>query len=251
MADLNSIGGLHYEMMRRCYNPKSIAFKSYGAKGIKVCEEWHDRDNFRKWCNENGYVKGVRLNRIDSSKDYTPDNCCFGNKNCKIVNGKNQLIKKHIKENKKKKKECGITGKITKDPLYITYQGMHSRCERESHPSYKNYGERGVSVCEEWSGKDGFFNFKRWANRNDWNSNLSLDRIDNNKGYCPENCKFSTKTEQSYNRRGNIYYEYCGIRMPLGMIAKIENVKYGLLYTRVKIKGMTVNEALGDIKKVL
>ena len=50
MADLNSIGGLHYEMMRRCYNPQSIAFKSYGAKGIKVCEEWHDRDNFRKWC---------------------------------------------------------------------------------------------------------------------------------------------------------------------------------------------------------
>lgn len=68
MADLNSIGGLHYEMMRRCYNPKSIAFKSYGAKGIKVCEEWHDRDNFRKWCNENGYTKGLRLNRIDSTK---------------------------------------------------------------------------------------------------------------------------------------------------------------------------------------
>lgn len=80
MADLNSIGGLHYEMMRRCYNPKSIAFKSYGAKGIKVCEEWHDRDNFRKWCNENGYTKGLRLNRIDSTKDYCPENCVLGNK---------------------------------------------------------------------------------------------------------------------------------------------------------------------------
>lgn len=48
MANLNSIGGLHYEMMRRCYNSKCIAFKDYGEKGIKVCDEWHDREVFKK-----------------------------------------------------------------------------------------------------------------------------------------------------------------------------------------------------------
>ena len=48
MGNLHTISGLHYEMMRRCYNPKSIAFKQYGAKGIKVCEEWHDKENFKK-----------------------------------------------------------------------------------------------------------------------------------------------------------------------------------------------------------
>lgn len=57
-----------------------------------------------------------------------------------------------------------------------------------------------------------------------------------------------TTTEQNYHRRSNIYYEYCGISMPLGMIAKLENVKYGMLYSRVRIKGMTVGQALEDIK---
>ena len=136
MASLDTIGGLHYEMMRRCYNPKSIAFKSYGAKGIKVCEEWHNRDNFRKWCNENGYVKGLRLNRID-----------------------------------------------------------------------------------------------------------------NNKGYSPDNCRWVTRLQQCYNKTNNILYSYGGIEMPLGMIAKLENVKYGKLYLRVRQKGMSVNEAIADIKK--
>ena len=78
MASLNNIGGLHYEMMRRCYNKNSVAYKDYGAKGISVCEEWHDRESFRKWAIENGYIKGLRLERIDSKKGYDPSNCRFG-----------------------------------------------------------------------------------------------------------------------------------------------------------------------------
>lgn len=77
---------------------------------------------------------------------------------------------------------------------------------------------------------------------------MSIDRKDNNKGYCPNNCKFSTRIEQNFHRRSNIYYEYCGVNIPLGMIAKLENIKYGLLYTRVRKKGMSVDEALRDIR---
>lgn len=83
MAELNSLGGLHYEMMKRCYNENSIMYSSYGAKGITVCEEWHDRDQFKKWAKENGWSKGLRLNRIDSNKPYEPSNCFFGCKNKK------------------------------------------------------------------------------------------------------------------------------------------------------------------------
>lgn len=248
MASLDTIGGLHYEMMRRCYNEKSVAYKDYGAKGITVCEEWHDRENFRKWCKENGYVKGLRLNRKDGKAGYFPQNCYFGNKSTRREDSYSQMQKKRVAENNRKKKEAGIKGKIQEDELYVTYHGMHSRCERKSHPSYTNYGGRGIRVCKEWSGKDGFFNFKKWANKNGWTKGLTLDRIDNEKGYEPKNCKFSTATEQNYHRRSNIYYEYCGISMPLGMIAKLENVKYGMLYSRVRIKGMTVGQALEDIK---
>ena len=63
MASLNNIGGLHYEMMRRCYNENSVAYKDYGAKSIKVCEEWHDREVFRKWCIDNGLQKGLKIKR--------------------------------------------------------------------------------------------------------------------------------------------------------------------------------------------
>ena len=53
MASLNTIGGIHYEIMKRCYDPNSVAYKDYGAKGIIVCEEWHDRNIFRQWCLDN------------------------------------------------------------------------------------------------------------------------------------------------------------------------------------------------------
>lgn len=248
MASLNNIGGLHYEMMKRCYNEKSVAYKDYGAKGIEVCDEWKDREKFRKWCKENGWNKNLRLNRKDGSKNYCPDNCYFGDNLTKKKNSMSQITKKKIKANKLKKEKAGIKGKITEDPLYCTFHGMHSRCENKSHPSYKNYGGRGISVCKEWSGKNGFFNFKKWAVNNGWSKELSIDRKDNDKGYCPNNCKFSTRIEQNFHRRSNIYYEYCGVNIPLGMIAKLENVKYGLLYSRVRKIGMSVDEALRDIK---
>lgn len=247
MASLDSIGGIHYEMMKRCYNEKSVAYKDYGAKGIIVCPEWHDRENFRKWALENGYEKGLRLERIDCKGNYEPTNCRFGTKY--KDRGVNKGIQANILANKQKKAEAGIEGKIIEDELYVVYHGMHSRCERKSHPSYENYGGRGISVCEEWSGKDGFFNFKKWAVRSGWTKGLSLDRKENNKGYCPENCQWATRTQQNFHKRSNIHYEYCGISMPLGMIAKLEEVKYGLLYTRVRQKGMSVAEALRDIKK--
>ena len=126
---------------------------------------------------------------------------------------------------------------------------MHSRCENEKHIGYPNYGGRGISVCDEWSGKDGFFCFRKWANENGWVKGLTLERKDNNKEYSPSNCCWVTRLQQEYNKRSNILYNYAGYEMPLGMIAKLEDVKYGLLYTRVRVKGMSVPEALADIRK--
>lgn len=126
---------------------------------------------------------------------------------------------------------------------------MHSRCENPNHINYKNYGGKNITVCEQWSGKDGFINFKMWSNKNGWVDGLSLDRVENDKGYCPSNCRWVTRLQQCYNKTNNILYSYGGIEMPLGMIAKLENVKYGMLYLRVRKKGMSVNEAIADIKK--
>lgn len=97
MADTNTIGGLHYEIMKRCYNKKSVMYSCYGAKGITVCEEWHDREVFRKWCKDNGWTKGLKVDRIDAAKGYSPDNCYLG---LKTQESKNQSLFVKGKEEK-------------------------------------------------------------------------------------------------------------------------------------------------------
>ena len=84
----------------------------------------------------------------------------------------------------------------TSHPLYQRWQGMKSRCQYEGDKHYADYGGRGVTVCDEWQE---FPAFRDWAEEN-WHG-LTLDRIDNDKGYGPDNCKWSTTSEQMKNRR--------------------------------------------------
>lgn len=247
MASLESIGGIHYEMMRRCYTEGSVSYKDYGAKGIKVCSEWHDRETFRKWAKENGYVKGLRLNRIDSKKDYCPENCVFGKKNC-LSSGVAQYSRE-IKEHRKKIKDiCGVPNRYSNLRIYRIFIGMHSRCEIQTNSHYENYGGRGIKVCDEWSGKDGFFYFYKWSMENGYEKNLSIDRKDNEKGYSPDNCQWATFDEQIRNRRVSKNFIYQGKEVNLKDIAKLEGTTYGKLYSRVVQKCMKIEEALNDIR---
>lgn len=247
MASMEHLGHLHYEIMRRCYNEKSVAYKDYGAKGIKVCEEWHDRENFRKWAKENGYVKGLRLNRIDSAKDYCPENCVFGNKNS-LQSGIGRYSREVKKHRKEIKELCGVPTRYSNLRIYRIFIGMHSRCEIPTNTHYENYGGRGIKVCDEWSGKDGFFYFYKWSMENGYEKNLSIDRKDNEKGYSPDNCQWATFDEQIRNRRVSKNFIYQGKKVNLKDVAEAENVTYGKLYFRVVQKCMKIEEAMNDIR---
>ena len=85
-----------------------------------------------------------------------------------------------------------------KERLRSIYYGMKQRCYNEKSINYKYYGGRGIRICDEWL--ESFDNFCQWAIVNGYNNELTIDRIDSNKDYSPDNCKWSTKKEQAYNR---------------------------------------------------
>ena len=102
--------------------------------------------------------------------------------------------------NKGKHNHC-IKGKTSK--AYKAWSSMKARCNNPNNKSYALYGGRGIKVCKEWKCFDAFYKDMGDAPRN-----LSLDRLDNSKGYYKENCRWATMSEQSRNRRSNnpIYY---------------------------------------------
>lgn len=92
---------------------------------------------------------------------------------------------------------------------------MKCRCSNQNTPYYRFYGEKGISVCDEWKAKDtGFPSFYKWAMDNGYDDNMTIDRIDPKKGYCPENCQWITQSENSRRLKGIIrepkfvYYAY-------------------------------------------
>lgn len=91
--------------------------------------------------------------------------------------------------------------------LHRIYAGMKARCFQKSHPTYKNYGARGVSICSEWMEWDAF---KEWAFDNGFQKGLSIERIDNNGNYEPSNCRWIPLNEQMRNTTRTIHCEYDG-----------------------------------------
>ena len=102
--------------------------------------------------------------------------------------------------------------------LYEMWKGMCRRCHDPQRKDYPHYGGRGIRVCEEWRGTpdkmdwcyDGFLVFEEWALAHGYRAGLTIDRINNNTGYSPRNCRFISKKAQAYNRQTNIYYTYNG-----------------------------------------
>lgn len=98
-----------------------------------------------------------------------------------------------------KSKENNKKHGLYKSRIYQIYYGMLQRCYNTKNIKYDVYGGRGISVCDNW--KNDFKNFYVWASNNGYNENLTLDRIDNDGNYCPENCRWTSKAVQSANRR--------------------------------------------------
>lgn len=145
-------------------------------------------------------------------------------------------------------KSCGCyrrdlhtTHGLSKSRLHGVWWGMIQRCEYNHHIDNKWYSSKGIAVCDEW--RNDFGAFYKWANRNGYKEGMSLDRIDNSRGYSPSNCRFVSAKKQARNRSTNLTYTYNGETKCLMEWAEACGIKYSTLYGRIK-RGWTFERAI-------
>lgn len=120
---------------------------------------------------------------------------------------------------------------------------MKQRCYNKKRSGYEYYGGRGIKICDEWLGENGVANFYNWAMENGYTDELTIDRIDVNGDYCPENCKWTTRAEQMRNTRRNHYIKMDGETHTVAEWCRIIGIKEGVFYGRIS-RGYTEHDAL-------
>ena len=131
-------------------------------------------------------------------------------------------------------------------PLFNRWVNIRQRCNNPNSNSYPHYGARGIKVCQEWDNtEDGFLNFYNWAINSGWkpNKDLSIDRIDVDKGYSPDNCRWADDKLQCSNQTKNRYIQYNQWIFPLSIWAELAGLDYYRFYMRLK-NGWTFEKAM-------
>lgn len=127
--------------------------------------------------------------------------------------------------------------------LHRIWHSMYCRCYYSTTNQFKNYGGKGIKVCEDWKHCQVFVNFYNWAINNGYSDKLTLDRIDNEKDYCPENCRWATLKEQSNHRTNNVFYKYKGETKTSKQWCDEYGISQTTLNDRLK-RGWTLEQAL-------
>lgn len=126
--------------------------------------------------------------------------------------------------------------------LYTIFRGILKRCYVKTNKAYKNYGGRGITVCDEWLlDRSKFF---QWAVSNGYNENLTIERIDNSRGYSPDNCKWITNTEQQSNKRSNHLVTYKGETHTVTEWERMLGMNHNTLLSRLSKYHWSVEKAI-------
>lgn len=158
----------------------------------------------------------------------------------------------------KGKRYCEIGDNKLKKQLSRVLSCMITRCYNTNHKEYKKYGAKGITICKGWIGTKGLDNFYEWAIKNGFSGEkdskgyniLSIDRIDNNKGYSPENCRWATRKQQSQNKSKTIWIEYKGEKNTLKSFCERFNLDYHPVFLRIYRRKWSIEKALSTpIKK--
>ncbi len=152
-------------------------------------------------------------------------------------------------------KSCGCLGKNnasthgkSKTRLYSIYTNIKTRCYNKNATRYDNWGGRGITMCDEW--KNDFMTFHNWSISHGYSDKLTIDRIDNNKGYSPDNCRWVTVKQQCENRRNNANYTINDDTHCLKYWCNILQLNYNTVRGRLK-SGWSIKRALNITHEVI
>lgn len=120
-------------------------------------------------------------------------------------------------------------GKV--EHLHGIWRGALKRCYCKTDNAYESYGKRGIYMCDEW--RTNYVSFRNWALANGYEKKLTIDRVDNDGPYSPDNCQFVTRKMQARNRRNSIFIEYLGKKQTLAAWAEKLNIPYSTLNARM------------------
>lgn len=128
--------------------------------------------------------------------------------------------------------------------LWNIWHKMKRRCFNEKDPRYHQYGGRGITVCDSWVAS--FDNFVDWALENGYADDLTIERIDVNGNYCPENCTWITRKEQAYNKRDTIWIDYKGRHIQLKKLCEEKGLRYDAINNRIVAMKWDVERAIDE-----
>lgn len=210
---------------------KDLTHREFGRLTVLYQAKERSKKGYVQWvcqCScENKTIIIVPSDRLRSKK--TKSCGCLQKE---AVSNKNKNNEKYPEEDRKTR-------------LYRIWKAMIARTIYPSQDGYKNYGGRGIKVCEEWLYD--FYKFKNWAISNGYRDDLTIDRMDCDGDYEPLNCKWSSRKEQNNNQRRTIKFTYKGISQNLTKWAELLGVKYNTLYHRYK-KGYSIEKILKEYK---
>lgn len=131
--------------------------------------------------------------------------------------------------------------------LYGCWEGMKSRCYCTTAGNYRNYGGRGITICDEW--RDSFESFRDWALANGYADNLYIDRISSDGNYEPSNCRWVTMREQQNNKRNNKLIEFKGVVLTQSEWCDVLEIPFHVMHNRFR-RGWSVERAFTtDVRK--
>lgn len=135
-----------------------------------------------------------------------------------------------------------LTHGLGNHPIYETWCHMKTRCCNPNATGYENWGGRGITICDEW--KEDFVQFYDWSITHGWREGLTIDRIDNDGPYSPDNCRWVTPKEQANNTRRNHILEFNGKRHTISEWSEITGIDRNVICKRITTLGWTEEKAL-------